>query len=252
MSNIAKFILSFFSFAVSSFITLYKKLPQEAKKRIMSAIILGSIFLFIVIKGQIYYLTAILVIGILMVQELITILISIKTENINFYETYRKWGIGFIIVTCVSLILIRDYPQGLKVTIWLFFSIWSLDAAAYFFGKKFGSLKLAPVISPNKTYEGSFCGTAAGMIVSFILYKLFATGDKNSFGIENFMIITFINLILAQVGDLLESWLKRQCKVKDSGSIIPGHGGCLDRFDSIYIPSIFIYIVMFLNNGIMF
>ncbi|WP_445488201.1 phosphatidate cytidylyltransferase [Niallia sp. 03133] len=107
------------------------------------------------------------------------------------------------------------------------FIIWATDSGAYFIGRAFGRRKLWPEISPNKTVEGAIGGIVCAVIVSVLF---------SAFGYIEWYIIAVITIILSafgQIGDLVESALKRHYEVKDSGKLLPGHGGILDRFDSL-------------------
>ncbi|CAM3704406.1 phosphatidate cytidylyltransferase [Mesobacillus zeae] len=131
-------------------------------------------------------------------------------------------GIGFYY-------FIETRSEGLSFVFYSLFIIWATDSGAYFIGKAMGKNKLWPEISPNKTIEGSLGGVVCALIVA-VLFKL--TGSLD---------VPFLRLLVAtaflsafgQVGDLVESALKRHFTVKDSGRILPGHGGILDRFDSL-------------------
>ena len=110
----------------------------------------------------------------------------------------------------------------------LLFIVWSSDTAAYFSGKKFGKTPLAPNISPKKTVEGAVGGVLAAIIVSF-LWNMFQSGPKLPwFGLT---LLALFGSFFGILGDLLESTFKRFANVKDSGFILPGHGGLLDRLD---------------------
>jgi len=260
LKKIINIILSHISTTVNAIgkcsfciIEYYKKMSPEMQKRITSGILIAIAIIFLTIKGGVYYQGFIMGICILMVIELLGMLENLKSKNINFYMLYKKWGLFYIFTTCISIMLIREETQGLKVTLWMFASVFSLDIFAYFGGKKFGTHKLAPEISPGKTYEGAICGTAGSIIVSVIVYKFFHKADSIlGLRIESFIVLSFAVAVLAQIGDISESWLKRACGVKDSGSILPGHGGVLDRFDSIMMAAPFIYVVLFINRGILF
>ena len=110
---------------------------------------------------------------------------------------------------------------------------------AYFGGRKFGKHKLSSV-SPNKTREGSVTGFIFTVIISLVLHFIF----PNEITIYTAVIIGILTGIFSQIGDLFESMIKRYCGVKDSSNLIPGHGGILDRFDSLIfvVPVIFIYL----------
>lgn len=109
--------------------------------------------------------------------------------------------------------------------------VWLTDSGAYLIGRKIGKNKLAPKISPNKTWEGSIGGTVVAVILLAIYRYFIPVGD----GFIAMIFITLILSIFGQFGDLIESALKRYYGVKDSGKILPGHGGILDRFDSMLV-----------------
>lgn len=156
-------------------------------------------------------------------------------------------GIFYTTFLFSFLIIIRNLDNGI-ILLWLVFIIaWATDTTAYFSGMLFGKKKLCPQISPNKTVEGSIGG-----ILGCILFTLFYTFIfKNVFYISNFSIvlIVFIGIlgsILSQIGDLTASVIKRQTGIKDYGYIIPGHGGILDRFDSILFVAPLITILWYI------
>lgn len=122
----------------------------------------------------------------------------------------------------------------------LFVLIWSSDTFAYLTGKFFGKHKMAPKISPKKTWEGFAGGVILTLILGFFIEKYFP--DLRG----NWMIVGLLVSIFAPLGDLVESQLKRSFAVKDSGNIIPGHGGILDRLDSFIIcaPVIYLYFIL--------
>lgn len=123
-------------------------------------------------------------------------------------------------------------------------SIWITDTAAYFVGKKYGKHKIYPSVSKHKSWEGGISGLLAGMLSFVILSLIFIDGISIPHSI-------FIGLIIGavgQIGDFAESKLKRDAAVKDSSSFLPGHGGILDRFDSILfiVPILFVYLILWL------
>ena len=136
-----------------------------------------------------------------------------------------------------------DYVSGLSLTLISCLVIVSSDIGSYFIGKKFGKTSLSP-ISPSKTVEGffggMFCAISTGLIFTYF------------FNWNNFLLIGLIFGIIislmALIGDLIESMMKRDAKLKDSGNLLPGHGGILDRIDSyIFIPSLIYYIIVIIN-----
>lgn len=135
--------------------------------------------------------------------------------------------------------------DGLGYVVFLFTTILLTDTGCYYFGKKFGKHKLAPVISPNKTIEGSIGGTICAIIGALII------GYFIHLGIYHSLILGVLCTIFAQIGDLSESLIKRDAGVKDSGNILPGHGGFLDRTDSyvLTIPVMFYYLKYFVVSN---
>jgi len=153
-----------------------------------------------------------------------------------FVKANIIWAlVGFIyaLVPSVSLLLISDMMGG-EVVLWMMIVIWSMDTGAYFVGKNIGGPKMSPTISPNKTWSGLIGGTVTAILGSGI-YTYFMK-EQNILFFENATILLILSglfAILSQIGDLAESALKRKFSVKDSGSIIPGHGGVMDRVDGV-------------------
>lgn len=137
--------------------------------------------------------------------------------------------LGLLVVVCawVALIVIRAQPQGGYWLIWLLVLVWGADIGAYFAGRAFGDRKLAPAVSPGKTWAGAIGGfLSAALLCSVGLVWL----DAPWLG----WWVVMVGLIVVSVfGDLFESVLKRSTGVKDSGTLLPGHGGVLDRIDSL-------------------
>jgi phosphatidate cytidylyltransferase len=120
--------------------------------------------------------------------------------------------------------------------------VWVSDSFAFFGGKLFGKHRLAEKISPKKTWEGSVIGFIFTIIAGLLIWYFF----YNKIPVIHFAAISVIVAVFAQIGDLFESYLKRSVKVKDSSNLIPGHGGALDRFDSILfaVPALYIYLYL--------
>lgn len=132
-------------------------------------------------------------------------------------------GIGFFFFTETR------QEGGLVFIFYSLFIIWATDSGAYFIGKALGKNKLWPEISPNKTVEGSIGGVVCAVIVAAV----FVIFSNINVGLFTLMGITVVLSVFGQIGDLVQSAFKRHFNVKDSGNILPGHGGILDRFDSL-------------------
>lgn len=158
----------------------------------------------------------------------------------KFWSSHRSirgvFGWLTLVPTWLAFIVIRsneyqlDSYHGAQLIMFLFLMVWSADIGAYFVGKAFGKNKLMPNVSPGKTMEG-FIG---GVIVACILVTI--AGVSMNWQLEQFLLVIPITILITTVsvlGDLNESMFKRQAGIKDSGSILPGHGGILDRIDSL-------------------
>ncbi|RXP46596.1 phosphatidate cytidylyltransferase [Lutibacter sp. HS1-25] len=132
-----------------------------------------------------------------------------------------------------------DYNYVNTTILGVFILIWTSDTFAFLIGKNFGKHKLLERISPNKTIEGFIGGMVFTFIASFVLAKFFTT-----LSLDRWVVIAGIVSIFGVLGDLIESMFKRQAGVKDSSNFIPGHGGFLDRFDSVIFAAPFIFIYL--------
>ncbi len=137
---------------------------------------------------------------------------------------------GFIVLVPAWLALTILHKQGPIILMYLLVLIWVADIAAYFVGKRFGKTKLAPELSPGKSREGLWGALAASVIVAMVGVYLFELSKNVWF---YFGCLCLLTALISVVGDLYESLLKRKAGVKDSGVLLPGHGGVLDRIDSL-------------------
>lgn len=152
-------------------------------------------------------------------------------------------GIYYIVFFMFHIVLIADSTYASLV--WMvFITAWATDTSAYFTGVFFGRTKLCPAISPKKTVEGAIGGIIGSTIMSGIFAKYFAPDL-----IYHGMVLGFLGSIFAQAGDLTASVFKRHAGIKDYGKIMPGHGGILDRFDSILFtaPVVYYYVILFIQ-----
>ncbi|MBI5560776.1 MAG: phosphatidate cytidylyltransferase [Deltaproteobacteria bacterium] len=150
-------------------------------------------------------------------------------------------GVMYVALPLSHFIRISLLPNGRIWILFLMSVVWLNDTAAYYTGSAIGRHKLSPRVSPNKTVEGAIGGVIGGLAAAFLFNRFFETGLAAKD-------VVFISVFLGMVsllGDLSESLLKRGAGVKDSGSIIPGHGGVLDRLDSIIfsVPALYYYLI---------
>lgn len=144
------------------------------------------------------------------------------------------WGVPYIALPGLALILIRQSPEyGLFAVLWLFAVVWSADTLAYVFGRLIGGPKLAPTISPNKTWAG-LCGAIAGGVIASAVMGWYSALPT----VWPLLVAGGVLAVLEQLGDLFESAAKRRFGVKDFGRIIPGHGGVLDRVDGLIFAAV--------------
>jgi phosphatidate cytidylyltransferase len=199
-------------------------------KRTITAAVFVPFILFMVYLGGFSYILMNIVFMLIGLYELIKMTKQTKPK-------WRIWffGAAFIIVTfCASMIFIREISFNL--TLFTFLTVWITDTSAYFCGIVIGGRKLAPKISPGKTLSGFLGALAFAGIFGLICHLLSFVKIHESL-ILNVLSTIFISLC-SQVGDLAESAMKRKFEVKDSGTILPGHGGLLDRFDGLSFASI--------------
>ena len=152
---------------------------------------------------------------------------------------FGLFGMVWIIWSLAHMTLIRELPGGKSLLFYLLFVISFSDIFAYFGGKKFGKSMLAPSISPKKTWEGSFFGVVGGGLVGAVFGEIV----MSMFWVYG-MLLAMVLAVVGQFGDLIESKIKRLCNVKDSGKILPGHGGILDRIDGHMLAApVFYYLL---------
>jgi phosphatidate cytidylyltransferase len=149
------------------------------------------------------------------------------------------FGVPYAVVPVLAITSLRgDSWSGLWAIFFLFAVVWATDIAAYFTGRAFGGPKLAPGISPNKTWSGALGGAAAGVCAGIGIGAL--CGDLD-FALHGGTALALT--LAAQAGDLFESHVKRRFGVKDSGTIIPGHGGVMDRVDGLVAAAVMLYVI---------
>jgi phosphatidate cytidylyltransferase len=179
------------------------------------------------------YLGCSLLVALFLARDLFTIKKTPVFKNKKYIPTLFYILSGFVFLTLIP------FSNGIfmpEIIVGVFVLIWSFDTCAYVIGKSFGKHKLLERISPKKTIEGFFGGLIGAIIAGFIIFKV-----TNIYNILIWLTLAVIASLFGTIGDLVQSKYKRQAGVKDSGTIMPGHGGLYDRLDSIIYTSPFIY-----------
>lgn len=174
----------------------------------------------------------------------------LKKHKYNVSDIVTLYALCVYVICCFSsMVIIRDSGSNAKyIYLLAFLGAWVCDTFAYFVGKFFGKHKLIPEISPKKTIEGSIGGIVF-TIISFAIYCLIIDSIYGvNIGYLRVCVLGLILPIVSQIGDLIASTIKRQYDIKDYGSLFPGHGGVLDRFDSVMLTAPALYFVNVIFN----
>ncbi|HEX3471169.1 MAG TPA: CDP-archaeol synthase [Silvibacterium sp.] len=170
---------------------------------------------------------------------------------------YSVFGMLYVGVPLTTLPLLSEQENGPSLLLFLFFVVWAGDIAALYFGRAWGRRKLAPSISPGKTWEGSVASVIGSVCIAFLLVLLAgALARRNLFPLLSFpeptiywLVLAVVLNVAAQAGDLIESAIKRGAAVKDSGSLLPGHGGVLDRIDALLVAAPVLWYALLLQQS---
>ena len=152
------------------------------------------------------------------------------------------FGIFYVAVMLSYIYQIRNLTNGVYIAFLIFLCSWGCDTCAYCVGKLFGKHKMSPKLSPKKSVEGAIGGVLGTVILTVVYLSIFRSNMK--IDVKEIMILAIVSAIAAfvsMVGDLTASAIKRNYEIKDYGKLIPGHGGILDRFDSMIITAPIIY-----------
>ena len=156
---------------------------------------------------------------------------------VKSYPNYDSWYnpslniIGFILIAAAVTAIFSVWQSSPWWLMYLFLLVWGADSGAYFVGRKFGKRKLAPNVSPNKSLEGLYGGIFTALLIVLVVEVVYL--DLTLAQHLLFLILSVVTVFSSVLGDLFESMLKRRSGIKDSGRILPGHGGVLDRIDSL-------------------
>ncbi|MBS2969015.1 phosphatidate cytidylyltransferase [Metabacillus sp. KIGAM252] len=238
-----------FSFAIYilSTISLYELLKMKKIQMVSIPGLVSILLLWILLIPS----SHIIVLGNIHISKLEVALLGVLlflTYTVITKNRFSFDDVGFSLLSVMYIgigfyYFIETRALGLEFIVFALLVIWATDTGAYFIGKAIGKNKLWPEISPNKTIEGFFGGILCALAVSIVFEMVMPI-------VHSYVIVALITIFLSvfgQVGDLVESALKRHYHVKDSGQILPGHGGILDRFDSLLfvLPLLHFMLVLF-------
>lgn len=207
-------------------------MTQDSKARFITAMVLATFFWVIFFYLPPIYFSATLTV-------ILGFILFFEWKNIFHYKSLEFWMILPLYPTLpfITLIYLNETIYH-PLLYYLFLIVFSFDSGSYITGTLFGKLKILPHVSPGKTIEG-----ALGGYVSAVACTLFTFFQENrTVPLTLSLPFVFIVCLIALFGDLFESWLKRQANIKDSGTILPGHGGFLDRFDAVMIVALFFFL----------
>jgi len=169
----------------------------------------------------------------------VLVVVTAVAARISGTTQWDAPGLAYAAVSGLSLALLRDGDHsGLVAILFLFAVVWATDIFAYFVGRAVGGPKLAPSISPGKTQSGALGGAVGGVVAGVLLAAAAGAGNLAVLGL-----VALVLSIVSQAGDLFESWVKRRHGRKDSGALIPGHGGVMDRVDGLVAAAFALYVI---------
>ena len=171
-------------------------------------------------------------------------LVSAGAALVIGLNLWRASGVVYAAALGLSLLILRDSANGLAAIVFLFAVVWATDIGGFFAGRTLGGPKLCPALSPKKTWSGAVGGLILAVVAAISALVLFEVKVSLS------LLVLAIGLsMMSQLGDLFESWVKRRFGVKDSGRIIPGHGGIMDRVDGLIFASVLALMIGALNQS---
>lgn len=183
------------------------------------------------------------VFGVLVAALIVGGVLAVRSRVCGMWTTA---GLAYAAAPATALSFVRDGDrQGLAAVLFIFAVVWATDICAYFIGRAVRGPRLAPRISPGKTWSGALGGALAGALAGLAVAFLAGT----SIGLAPITLVALGLSVAAQAGDLFESAVKRRVGVKDSGQLIPGHGGVMDRVDGLVIAAFVFYLIGALSSG---
>ena len=228
-------------FGVWEFYTLVEKTGNHPQK--ITGTLLGSLlFLSFAWSRTCSCNNNLFLIGIVLVFTVF--IVELLSNSVNPFNNIAYTVLGLIYValpfSLLNFITTFNNTYSYQLLFGFFFILWSNDTGAYLMGSAIGNHKLFLRVSPGKTWEGSIGGAIAAYSVAYII-----SGWYTIINVNDWMVIATILIVIGTLGDLVESLFKRSIDVKDSGNILPGHGGILDRFDSLILATPFVFIYLY-------
>lgn len=173
---------------------------------------------------------------------MVLLIITVLSKNKFTFDDASFLFLATVYMSIGFSLLIVARMEGLNYLFYILFVIWATDTGAYFFGRSLGKRKLWPAISPNKTIGGALGGIFTAIIVGVIFQVI----QPFHYSLSTIILITLVISVMGQMGDLAASAIKRHYEVKDAGRIFPGHGGILDRLDSLIFVLPILYLIQFI------
>jgi len=239
---------------VIGLVSFFEFSKMLSRRRFFPNLLFGFLSVALIIINSFYNFTSLEVISFIIVPVILLSELFRRNESAIANIGTTLIGIYYIGLFASALVLIREYfsdsyflyDQGGYLIISVLATIWVCDSAAYFIGTAIGKHKILTRVSPHKSWEGAIAGFVFSIITMVLAQIIFI----NFISIRDAVVIGFIVGTFGQAGDFVESLIKRDANVKDSSSLIPGHGGIFDRFDSLLFsaPIIYLYMELIINR----
>lgn len=207
------------------------------RMRVLSVVVIGAIPAWVVVALLVAAPDPGTVLKVAWAIALVALMAALAASVIWDWLWWAGLGIGYLAMPAIAAAALLAMPAiGGTEAFWLVAVVWATDVGAFFVGRRFGGSKLAPLISPGKTWSGAIGGLLAAGVVGAVAAGFLFGG----LGVGGVLLVGGVAALVSassQCGDLFESWVKRRFGVKDSGAIIPGHGGILDRIDGLLLAT---------------
>jgi phosphatidate cytidylyltransferase len=243
------FMIIFTTIIVISLFEFYRLIEKlEINPQKITGILLGIIIFGLTLLNAKQWIAGEWLLSSILILFLVPLIEFFRKSESPFYNiVFTLFGIFYVAITLSFssyLVFIKDTANQYshQFLLFVFILIWTSDTFAYLTGKYTGKHKLSKSVSPKKSWEGLLGGIFFGIIAGLIIFYL-----SRSLTLSHWIIISVLVPLTGTLGDLTESVIKRAAKVKDSGNVLPGHGGLLDRFDAAIfaIPAVFVYLKIF-------